>query len=233
MIDDEKLMAYVDGELDAEARAEVEAAMAADPELRKRVEAHRRLRTLLSGAYAGTTDEPVPERLSAMLKPKAEVVDLGAARKAEAARPARLIRRNWVAIAATFAVGVIAGQIVNLGPEPAVMSHGGALVAQGALADRLDTQLASAGTGIGLSFRDRDGDYCRTFRTSELAGLACRDGRNWSVRLAVTMPSANSSYRMAGSDLPLAVLGEVEATIAGEPFDAAEEAAARDRGWRD
>ncbi len=235
MINDEKLMAYADGELDAEARAEVEAAMAADPALRERVEAHRRLRTLLSGAYAGATDEPVPERLSAMLKPKAEVVDLGAARarKAEAARPTRPVWRNWAAIAATFVVGILAGQMIDLAPAPSIATRGGALVANGRLAERLDTQLAASGSGIGLSFRNRTGEYCRTFRADQLAGLACRDVRGWDVQMAVAAPPSRGNYRMAASEMPPAVLVAVEASITGEPLDAREEAAARAKGWRD
>lgn len=236
MIDDEKLMAFADGELDAAARAEVEAAMATDPALRERIEAHRQLRQRVAGAYAGAADEPVPERLSAMLMRNAEIVDLAdaRARKAGAARPAApLPWRSWGAIAATFAAGIIAGQVVDLRPEPAMATRGGALVAQGPLAERLETELASAGTGIGLSFRNQEGQYCRTFHSDGLAGLACREAGQWDVQVAVGVGAEGSSYRMAGSDLPPAVLAAVEATIAGEPLDAAGEAAARDKGWHD
>ena len=41
---DETLMAYVDGEVDAETRAIIESAMREDPEVRSRVERHRALR---------------------------------------------------------------------------------------------------------------------------------------------------------------------------------------------
>ena len=44
----ERLIAYLDGELDPEARAAFEAAMAADPDLGARVEAHRELGASLS-----------------------------------------------------------------------------------------------------------------------------------------------------------------------------------------
>jgi hypothetical protein len=236
MIDDEKLMAYADGELDAVARAEVEAAMATDPALRERVKAHRQLRQRVAGAYAGAADEPVPEQLSAVLMGKAAIVSLAdaRARKAEASRPvAPRAWRSWGAIAATFAAGIIAGQMIDLGPEPAMATRGGALVAQGRLAERLETELASAGTGIGLSFRNQEGRYCRTFQSDGLAGLACREAGQWDVQVAVGVGSEGSSYRMAGSNLPPAVLAAVEATIAGQPLDAAGEAAARDNGWRD
>ena len=228
--DDEMLMAYADGELDAAARDEVEAAIAADPALRARVEAHRELRRQVLGAYAGAAEEPVPDRLVAMLQP-APVIDLAAARTRRTPRvwPAW---SNWAAIAATLVVGVLAGRMTE--PSPPIAARGGALVAQGELARTLDTELASVSGAVGLSFRNRDGDYCRTFRSGGVAGLACRDADGWGVRMATTAgPAVAGDYRMAGSETPTEVLRAVEATIAGAPLDAAAEAAARARGWRD
>ena len=82
-ISDELLFAYIDNELDAAARAEVEAVIAADPALAKRVDEQRALRTLLSGTFDPILSEPVPERLLAATQapaPKARVVALAAAR---------------------------------------------------------------------------------------------------------------------------------------------------------
>ena len=50
--DDETLMAYVDGELDAKLRAEIAAAVENDPALARRVEQHRALRARVAGAFA-------------------------------------------------------------------------------------------------------------------------------------------------------------------------------------
>lgn len=232
-IDDATLMAYADGELDAAARAEVEAAIAADPTLQARMAAHRELRATVAGTYAGVTDEPVPDRLTTMLQPRAEVVDFATARERREAQPAPWPWRQWAAIAATLVVGVLAGRMIEL-RSPAIIARDGEFVAQGKLADALDTELASAGGTVGLSFRNRAGDYCRTFSGEGLAGVACRDDGGWGVRTAVTAaPSAAGDYRMAGSGTPPEVLRSVEAMIDGEPLDAAAEAAARARGWRD
>jgi hypothetical protein len=89
---------------------------------------------------------------------------------------------------------------------------------------------------IGVSFRARSGDYCRTFvlrEKSALAGLACREHGNWRLEaLAVgESAAAGSGYRAAGSALPPAVAGTVDALIAGEPLDARAEAAAREHNW--
>ncbi len=58
-------MAYVDGELDAAARTEVEAAMRNDPTIEKRIAQQRQLRAKIELAYAKELTEPVPDRLLA------------------------------------------------------------------------------------------------------------------------------------------------------------------------
>ena len=60
---DEVLMAYADDELDARARAAVEAAMAADPEIARRIAQHKALRSRVHSAFDKILDEPVPARL--------------------------------------------------------------------------------------------------------------------------------------------------------------------------
>jgi hypothetical protein len=93
---------------------------------------------------------------------------------------------------------------------------------------------------MGVSIRTRAGEYCRTFtlcgparRDSRLAGLACREHGTWQVDvLALGKARAPGSYRMAGSELPKAVLQALEDKIVGEPRDAAGEAAAREQRWQ-
>ena len=63
--DDETLMAYADGELDAESSAAISAAIERDPVLAQRVERHRALRHQVTAAYASVLEQPVPERLLA------------------------------------------------------------------------------------------------------------------------------------------------------------------------
>ena len=64
-IPDETLMAYADGELEPAQRAEVEAALAADPTLVVRVEQHRALRKKLNAAFDPILMETVPDALVA------------------------------------------------------------------------------------------------------------------------------------------------------------------------
>ena len=60
---DETLMAYADGEVDADLRRQIEAAMALDPSIAERVAKHRNLRSDLGAAFNGVLDEPMPARL--------------------------------------------------------------------------------------------------------------------------------------------------------------------------
>jgi hypothetical protein len=230
MISDERLMAYVDGEIDAEERAAIEAALADDEALRVRLAGERGLRHGLGALYDPVLDEPLPGRLTALLEqPAGRVLELG--------RPQRP-RWRWAApaaIAASLVVGVLVGQVwAPIAPKSA---EGSMLQAQGALAVALETQLAStqdpsAALRIGISFRGPDGAPCRTFETAEAAGLACRADGGWRLRLVTAGSGAQrTQYQQAGSPDAL-VMTAAQALIVGEPMDARQEREARDGGWR-
>ncbi len=237
---DETLMAYADGELDLVTRAEVESAMAVDPEVARAVERHRAMAIKVRGAYAGVLEEPVPERLAALVAnpAPAQVVDLAARRDERRMAPGRLSLPTWAALAASVAVGLFIGILVTRSNSAPYEAVDGALVARGELDSALNTQLAAApsasGVSIGISFRDRDGDYCRTFhlqRDVSVSGLACRSGKAWRLQVLAAVPSAEGEVRPAAA-MPIPVLHAVDAAIDGEPLDPAGEAAARDAGWR-
>ena len=226
---DEMLMAYADGELDLVARAEIEAAMARDPKVAEAVERHRALAARLRPAYDAVLEEPVPERL-------AELV--AAPRGAAAMTVGRWRLPQWSAIAASVVVGLFAGVLLMRGGGAAYEETATGLVARGELDKALTLQLASAGdvagVRIGISFRDREGGYCRTFhmhREAPVAGLACRSGGEWRLQVLATAPAHEGELRPAAA-LPMAVLHAVDAAIDGVPLNAASEAAARDAGWR-
>jgi anti-sigma factor RsiW len=62
-VQEDELHAYVDDRLDLRRRAEIDAALADDPELRRRVDAWRNHSEMLHAAYAFKAREPVPARL--------------------------------------------------------------------------------------------------------------------------------------------------------------------------
>ncbi len=225
----EDIAAFADGELSGEREADVAAAIAADPGLQREVEAHRALQARLSGHFAPIAEQPVPEALAAMLAPKdAEVVDFAAARrKREATRT--LPRWGWIAgpaIAASLALAVF-------------LPRGGAPdgYADTRLAGVLDTQLVAeqqpdADLRILLSFRDGEGDFCRAFSSAEGSGIACRDAEGWKLEaLGTGSGGAPTDYRMAGAS-DGDILARAQQMADGAALDAAEEAAAREAGWR-
>jgi hypothetical protein len=239
-MNENRLMAYLDGELEGDARIAAEREIAADPALAERVRAQQALRVRLQAAYAPLLDEPVPERLLAAARGTAQVADLAAARQARKRR--RWQWPEWGAMAASVLAGVIGGQLMRGANDPLRTARDGSLVAGGRLARALTEQLASAPrqgspVKIGTSFVARSGRYCRSFvleRDAPMAGLACRDGDAWKLQLVApaVKPEAAGGYRMAASALPPALLKAIDEQIQGQPFDTAAEQAAQRRGWR-
>ncbi|WP_157215101.1 anti-sigma factor [Flavisphingomonas formosensis] len=238
MIDDETLFAWLDGELPQEEAARIEAAVAADPALARKAEAHRALRGRLAAAFDPIAGQPVPERLLRAVRPPAEVVDLDAVRAARAAQtPGPPRKAGWMAAAAALLVGLCTGYLAHSSSTGLTAERGGALIAAAPVAHALDTQLASAGAAagpvqIGLTFRDAGGAVCRSFAAPAASGVACHGAQGWLVRALFARPEQkDGSYRMAGSADP-ALLAYVDSIIAGDPMDAAAEASAKAAGWR-
>ena len=262
---DETLMAYADGELGEPERSLVAAAERDDPAVAAAIARHRALRADVFAAFAGVLDEPVPARLQAAVSsadigngsgagsgaPK--VASLAAARErkarareAAASVTAASVQRpswpRWGALAASLAVGVLAGSLwlggAADGDAGLVATDGaGRLVARGELAGALNEQLAGTGqtdkrVQIGISFAARDGGYCRSFKAGASAGLACREGDGWRIPVLRDVPAESGAYRQAGSAAPAAVLEAIDERIEGAALDAAGERAARERGWK-
>src|SRR6185312_10954017 len=141
-IDDDTLQAYVDGELDAAARARVDAALAQDEALARRVRQLQALNARLRAAFDPVLDEPVPEHLSALLQPRsapaATVVPFGARGTAAARRHA--MRSRWLpgaALAASLAM-LAAGLWWWQSGSALVRTQGGQQFAAGTLARARD-----------------------------------------------------------------------------------------------
>lgn len=243
-ISDEVLMAYADGELDTSTRTQVEDAIAADPQIARRVAEHKALRDMLRSTYDKVLDEPVPDRLlaTARQRPAAQTGVVVPLRPRKRAQTPSL--PYWGAIAASFVVGALVwhfGAQLYL-PAP-IAERNGQLLAAGVLDKALSSQLvqeqaAQSAVQIGVSFRSKGGNYCRTFQLRDgnsLAGLACREADKWRLQVLAqgeSSPPGQPQFRPAGSSMPAAIAQAVEQSIEGEPMDAQAEATARTNQWR-
>lgn len=224
-IEPEMLMAYADGELDPLNAKRIERAIAGDPALAQQVERHRALRKRISDSFAPVADEQVPDRLAALLK--SSVADLPVPRT----RPILTRWREAVALAACLVLGLMIGLKVPHGP---VSAGAGGLYASGSLAAALDDQVGGAdGTvKVAVSFRDKQGSYCRVFNSRATDGIACRDASGWALRRTQQGSSTqHGDYAQAGSPDP-DLMAAAQDMMAGEPLDAKAEEAARGAGWR-
>jgi hypothetical protein len=152
---------------------------------------------------------------------------------------------EWTSIAASLLIGVLAGRTLLDRPHSVsgLIASGvdGRIIASGPLAQALSEQLSSEDNkdiDIGLSFRAKNGEYCRTFGANSsnlVVGFACRDAEVWRIDMLATPPRTESrgDYRMASTQLPAPIVQAIAARMRGEALDADEEAVARRRRWRD
>ena len=229
-VDPGTIAAFVDGELDDLTARRIEREAASDPALAAAIARHRALKERLAAHYAPVIEEAVPDRLRALLTAP-DALDTSLADR-RAAKRSRFEAMHWAAIAATLVLGLTIG-LRPWQPTAEFVSDQGRLVASGALARALDTQLASnqpvgAAIRIGLSFRDDDGRFCRSFESRTIKGVGCRDGDRWALEHTLR-GQARGDYRQATSGEMAAIAATM---MAGEPLDAPAERAARDSGWR-
>jgi hypothetical protein len=228
----ETLDRFVDGELSSGERERIAALVVASSELRDYVERQEKLGSRLRSGFR-VLDGVTPERLVDAVRTAPVSWQW---RLRAALEPDRLFR--WLAPAcAALVLGFVAG--TSLWPQSDLgASTSGPVIAQGALGKALDTQLASEGSAgpirIGVSFRNKAGEVCRTFNSNSSAGLACRNEGAWVIGMLVRQgpaEDAGAAYRMVGSEMPDAVRRAVMAIISGEPLDAEAEARAARDGW--
>jgi len=241
--DEAQIHAHVDGELDTELAAQLEADCRIDAALADRVAGQRRLRSLLARSFDPVLQEPVPERLQAALRGPtgAAAVPIGTA-GSRPSRPAWTLR-EWSALAASLVLGVLVG-VIALRPMDTSQLHdsGQGIFAGGRLDAALTRQIAGesrpeSGTAIIASFLDGKGRVCRTFsQDSGTTGLACRQAGGWRVEALSSMASATSTdqpdYRQAASTLSPAIIVAMDGLGAGDALTPEQERQLRDRRWQ-
>lgn len=236
MLTDERLIAYADGEVSGEDARAIEAVLKTRPDLQAFVETQRALREHFGESFAPLMSEAVPDRLSHALTAAPMSPRWRLKQWAQAVASRRFLLWSAIPAAAALACGLVIGVLAVPQGSFRIDRDTGVMVARGALSTALDQRLASSQDAtknirVGLSFKAKDGRYCRTFDASAVAGVACHDQNGWAVAALASTPAESFPYRMAGA-MPDAVRHTVEKMIAGEPLDAAQEQRARYQKWQ-
>ncbi|MDE2563327.1 MAG: hypothetical protein KGL48_13880 [Sphingomonadales bacterium] len=231
------MVAYVDGRLDSQARADFEARLANDPVLAARVAAHGWMSRQIVAAFGVPPGDEVDKADLALL-------GLSSGNVVELARPSsRAIRRPVLAailsgsLAASLVAGVFLDRTLREPDAGMLLADGnGEVLAKGELAESLSNHFSGAPgeVRIGLSFRTAR-TVCRTFSTTHgLSGLGCRDGRRWVVPMIAAVhddEQGQAEYRLAGGDVAPVVMAEVDKRMVGAPLSPGDEKALMASGW--
>lgn len=258
---DERLIAYLDGELAPELMRDFDQALARDSELQERVRQLRESGALVRQAFDAPLYQEVPARLLAAIErasaPEGQVVDL-----ASAPSDRRFSRSaGWgMALAASIAlcIGLLGGTQLGGLIGNGTSSDDSYALALGAVPDRilrtaLDTK--PSGTSISwqgqeskvlgeikplLTFRDVDGRYCREYQvvagdgSTSALGMSCRqgDGQWRGVLTIAAAMQPDGAYVPASRASSDALDAAVDDLMSGIPLSQAEEATLIGNGWR-
>lgn len=239
-ITDELLSAYLDGELPEEARARIDAALASDPAIAARLKALDAATRSFAAAIREADKAPMPAGVEDLLRPKTDNVVAFRQRKRE--------QPKWVrpaAMAASLLALVVAVGLLGNGPGGAgerLIIAAGPVDRTSALHRALDRTPSAEAASIGVArvspvatFRVAGGGLCREFLASQEAGavraVACRDDRQWTVKIAATEAASAGGYQPASG--PAAAIGAyVDSAIEGDPLGPDEERALIGAKWR-
>ena len=232
--------AFIDRELDGPDAERIARAIEERADLKAYADRQRGLKARLDEAFAEASASPVPKDLIDLVR-RSPMPVTGGYRARD-----QVTAQAWRAlpIAAAILISLGLGLYLGNGPTSGLIGidGNGTITANGALATALATQLAADdqhSISIGLSFRAKDGQMCRTFAArggaQGLAGIACRGNNGWTIAGLASAEGAfadPSKFQTAGAALPQSLRDRVKAMISGDVLNTAEERAARERGWR-
>jgi hypothetical protein len=236
---DETLVAFADGELDAETRAAVMAALPYDAALARRIALFQTTRAALAATFAPVAREAVPERLT-----RAATSQLGSSSTHRASSASRYA---WPMAAALACIIVGSGGywIGSRDGSPA----GGTLAIAATAEPELQRMLAAAPDGtshrfatdgdlvLRASYRTRAG-FCRSFSITDnagtstaLNGVACNGANGWQTQMVGIGSTSGTGIAPAnGGDS--AVEAFLDGVEADDPLDVAAVQSLIANGWR-
>lgn len=248
-ISDEKLSAFIDGELPDSEMAAISAKLHDDTQMAERLAALAEANNKVVSAYAPIVDEPVPERILKMLQPvsDAPTESVGNVVRIDTAK-SKPRQRNWLAaLAASLTLAL--GYWMGLGDDANNFDEQwvGTITAAHPLFNVLEqTPSATIVTLPGrgkitakpiLSFKSRSGDYCREYQTqskvSATRGVACRKETVWEVvMVSKTGVDGGDGYRTASGYSDKHIEQLVDEMMLDVPLGAEEERTLLSQQWK-
>lgn len=243
---DEKLSAYLDGELPHEEMEQLERDLAADSVLAGRLDRMTGANQAFLTAAADIDAAPLPARTEALL---------ANAGKTESARiipfPRRVlafvvehraVAASLVCAAAAYALGT------SVMPDTAsdIPASNGLIASASPLYRVLEQGASGAAVqlpgGIDakpqLTFLTANDAVCRQYELTTpggaVEGIACRQDEGWRVQVASFASGriGQGDYQTASSGRSAALEAFIDANISGSPLNGAEESELMARGWR-
>lgn len=237
-ISDEKLGAFLDGELAPDEMAGLREHIASDEKLAARVEALAMVDRQVSSAIKQIDDTPIPKKIH-------DLANLLDQRKHVAVFPfwkrahQQLQHYAIAAAALTAVVGFILGQSVNKDAPEAVTYWQ-------AIAHALETRTGGKAQSlnhdatmiVNLTFFNQQGEYCRQFSVNttdarKTQNIACRREGSWKLEASIPFeaPADKGDYQLASGPGPIDKL--IDTMMKGQVLNAEQEKAAIDAAWSD
>lgn len=260
-LSDEKLMAFVDGELSAEEAKKIKREVEANAEYQAKVDQFKQTKELLDNAYEQILQEPIPHELLNMLSTSGsgetdnevdKIINLDERRSAKSSTFAKPLQQVAIAASVALMIGGVAGY--QLGNESTEFAHlltqadAGFVVAGNPLHKALESvpsntvfTAAAAGDIIKpiMSFKSLDNRFCREFEinadSSISVGVACRSNDKWQVEVLLAAgqrAAGNINYQPASGYSEVALNAVLDNLWNGNSFDMEQERNLIANGWR-
>jgi hypothetical protein len=246
-ITEEMIMALADGRLHGPESETVRAAVATSPELQAQFEAYRTSRQILTEAFAGHLERPVPAALQQIVLRRAE--ERGGAVSLDSTRAKRKLplRLDFLSQAAAAAVLLSAAalsgyQVGQNEPADGAIVLAGLIPQDSPLQDALTATPAGGSIDIDkaqflaiATYQTAGGQVCREFELnrarSGTVGLACRTDTGWQIEVAALKMTGGTSgqFLPASADAFELVGAALDAKGTYEGVEAAQEACILDQ----
>ena len=242
-ISDEKLSAYIDGELSPSEVNEINEALKADPAVAARLERLKQPGALIAAGYGEIDDEPMPDSVMDLLRDTGDTENPGEKVIQFAPRPAAKSKASWaVPLAASVALAIGVGVGMQIAADRT--NRDGRLAYVGVIDQSSPVFAALESTPSAtmvetpqgtimpvLTFKSANGEYCREYVVANdvaaRRAVACRNEGQWVTQFAALAPQNSvtpNGYSTASAEIATQFDSLIESMMADEALDTEQEA---------